>query len=407
MSLFYKYAGLTTILLLAFIDYMSLGLVYPMFSAMIFSKDGSLLSPQATQAVRGLWLGIILALMPLAQFFSGPLLGTLSDRWGRKMVIILSIPFGMFGYFVALSGVWMNSIFLLALSRIMIGVAAGNEAVGNAAIADLSSSREKAKFFGLMGMAGGFGFTVGPFLGGKLSAVNMWLFSGYEVPFVFAGFLCLVNLLLVVFLFKESYQPVQRRMHFSFGFTNVGNVWKVPGFLILLGIVFFYNFGYSFYWEFIPTFWISTYNFDVEMVGNRLAFGAAIYALSAGLLTRFLASRLTTEAILFYAFVWGAIALGLPLLISHPWLFWLYIPLQEGVIALIYPASSALISNKCSGDVQGEVMGVLQAVRSFALILSPLIAGASLGITVKMPMVVGACTFCLAAYTLRPLRKGM
>jgi DHA1 family tetracycline resistance protein-like MFS transporter len=164
--------------------------------------------------------------------------------------------------------------------------------------------------------------------------------------------------------------------------------------------VFFYNFGYSFYWEFIPVFWITKYNFDIGMVGNRLALGAAAYALSAGLFIRFLEARFKSEKILFYAFIFGATFLTLPLLFSSPLLFWFYIPLQEGTIALIFPETSAIVSNRCPGDIQGEMMGLLQSVRSLGLIMSPLIAGYLLGVSVKMPMIVGALSFLFAAYLL-------
>lgn len=391
-----KYLASFPICLMSFIDYMSIGLVYPMFSTMLVGGEGPFLTATTSHALRCLWLGVILALMPLAQFFSGPILGTLSDYKGRKKVMLLSIVFGIVGYGIALIGVWYASIFLLALSRIVIGISSGNEAVGSAAIADLSSAEERTKLFGVMNMAGGFGFTVGPLLGGKLAGMGF----GYATPFLFASILCIINLITVIFWFRETCVTIGKRSAFSFGLEHVKKVWNVPGILLLLGIIFFYNFGYSFYWEFVPVFWITTYKFGVDMVGNRLALGAAVYAMSTGLLTPFLAARFRVERILFCTFLSGALWLALPLFFATPWLFWGYIPLQESTIALIFPALSTFVSNKFSADVQGEVMGIYQAVRALALVVSPLIAGVLLGFSVKMPMIVGAASFVAAVFLL-------
>ena len=401
MKIFHRYAALSSLLLMFFIDFIGIGLVFPMFSAMLFRPDISFLAPETSHMVRGLWLGFILALMPMVQFFSGPVLGTMSDRIGRKTLMLTSIAFGVFGYLIALAAVWHENIILLALSRVVIGIAGGNQAIGGAAVADISSPEEKAKHFGLLHMAAGLGFTIGPFLGGKLPTINLGIFSGYAAPFVFAGLLSIINFLAVAFFFRETHRATRRQSTISFGFSNIKKAWVMPGFCWLFLAIFFYNLGWSFYWEFIPTHWIQSYRFDNATIGNMYAWGAIIYALSAGLLIRPIVAKFKTEKILFYALILCALSIGLPLLLHPAWLYWLYIPLQQYLIALIFPATAALVSNKSSDDIQGEMMGVLESVQSLALIVGPLVAGGLLGITVKMPMIVGAASLLLAAYILR------
>ncbi|MFA6534935.1 MAG: MFS transporter [Candidatus Babeliales bacterium] len=400
MKIFKKYASLSSILLMFFIDYVGIGIVYPIFSSMIFNANSTILSPETSQATRGLILGIIIALMPAAKFFSGPILGSLSDRIGRKRLILTSISFGALGYIIALAGVWSASLSLLALSRIMVGIAAGNEAVGSAAIADVSTPENKAKHFGLTYMVAGFGFAFGPFLGGKLSTMNFGIFTGYAVPFLFAALLSLINILLAIFLFKETRKITQiSQAKISFGIAHLGKAWRMAEFYLLFLSIFFYFFGWSFYWEFIQVNWIKCYKLDASMIGNFYSWGALFYAISAGLLVQPIVSRFKPERTLLYALIACASSLAIPLLFAPVWAYWIYIPIQQSFGSLIFPVTGTIISNKCSGDTQGEIMGIFNSVQSLALILSPC-AGVLLGLSIKMPLIVGAVTLLLAALIL-------
>ena len=169
-------ASLYIALFVAFADNMGVGLIYPLFSSMCFDCSLPLLPFGTSNAMRGVWLGLLLAVMPLTQFFSSPIWGGLSDGKGRKKTLQLSLLIAFFGYFISLFAVIFNNIILLLFSRIVIGFAAGNLAIVQATIADLSTKEEKAKNFGLYGMALGVGFTIGPFFGGSLSN---W---GYNPP---------------------------------------------------------------------------------------------------------------------------------------------------------------------------------------------------------------------------------
>ncbi|MFH1254717.1 MAG: MFS transporter [bacterium] len=400
MKIFKKYASLSSILLMFFIDYVGIGIVYPIFSSMIFNANSTLLSPETSQATRGLILGIIIALMPAAKFFSGPILGSLSDQIGRKRLILTSISFGVLGYLIALAGVWSASLLLLALSRIMVGIATGNEAVGSAAIADVSTPENKAKHFGLAYMVAGFGFAFGPFLGGKLSTMSFGIFTGYAVPFLFAALLSLINIVLAIFLFKETRKTTQiSQAKISFSIAHLGKAWSMTEFYLLFLSIFLYFFGWSFYWEFIQANWIKCYKLDASMIGNFYSWGALFYAISAGLIVQPIVSRFKPERTLLYALIACAASLALPLLFAPVWAYWIYIPIQQSLGSLVFPVTGTIISNKCSGDTQGEIMGIFNSVQSLALILSPC-AGVLLGLSIKMPLIVGTVTLLLAALIL-------
>src|ERR1700722_107973 len=172
MSKSNKNLSLFLVLLVAFIDWIGLGLVYPMFSSMLFYGACPSLLPNASASYRGFILRILLAGMPIGQLFSAPVLGALSDFRGRKKVITYSLLIGVLGYLAAFVGVIYSWIGVIIIARLVVGFSAGNAAVVSAAIVDLSTTKDKVKNFGLFSMACGVGFTIGPFLGGQLSGMN-------------------------------------------------------------------------------------------------------------------------------------------------------------------------------------------------------------------------------------------
>ena len=200
----------------AFLDWMSYGLVYPIFAVSIFHQDPIFLSLEPT-ALRGFWLGVLLAASPLAQFLSVPAIGALSDKKGRKPILQISSLLIILGYLLSGLGIWRHSLFFLILGRVVTGVGAGNIAVINSSMADMSSPTAKARNFAWITMANGLGFAVGPWLGGKLSV------GGFDIPFIFAAILTAVNFLLITFLFAETHHKKQAA-------TSLGSPFNLPSY---------------------------------------------------------------------------------------------------------------------------------------------------------------------------------
>lgn len=389
------------LLCIAFIDFMGIGLVYPMFSSMLFHNDVHLLSPDSSEAVRGFWLGILLATMPLTQFFSSPLMGTLSDQKGRKPLLKLALSVGVLGYLIAMVAVWMQSLVLLLISRVVIGLSAGSAGVVAASLSDLSSPEEKAKNFGLLNMACGLGFTIGPFVGGKLSEQGFFGFSGYAIPFLFSAVFTFLNLLLLLFFYQETHH-VRSLVKLSLvqGVSNLKKAFHLPGIRIVFLSVFVFCFGFSFYWEFIPVTWINLYHMSTAQIGNYYAYAGGFYALSSGLLIRPIVNRVRPPAVLFYALM--LLGVYILILLAHPseYYLWWYLPFQHFLIALLFPTASAMISNWVKEGAQGEIMGILQSVQAGAFALSPLLSGILVGLDADMPILVGGAAMFLAALIL-------
>lgn len=396
-----KTISLFLLSLVAFIDTMGFGLVYPMFASMLFQGDCLILAKETSDMTRGACLGILLAAMPLTQFFSAPFLGMLSDRKGRKKMIICGLMIGVFGYVVAMAAVSLESFALLLISRVIIGISGGTAAVVSAALADISSPEEKSKNFGMLNMAFGLGFTVGPFLGGILSSTNAWIIERYAVPFLVSGIVTLINLIMVILLFIETYVPKQSgKLNLGIGFQNLRKAFTTPGLQAVFLAVFLACVGWSFYWEFTPVTWISEFDFSTATIGNYYAYGAAVYAISCGLLIRPIVGRFSNQYVLFYALIGCTLSVGMLLIHTEEYWLLVYIPLQQFFIALFWPTAAAVVSNAVSEDTQGEIMGAFQSVDSLAFAVSPLIAGPLLGLSPLMPIIIGGLAMLGAATTL-------
>ncbi len=379
-------------LCVAFVDYMGLGLIYPLFSSMLFDVDLPLLHAATSQQMRGFWLGVLLALMPLAQFFSSPMWGAMSDSRGRKTPLILSLGIALGGYIIALCGVFFSSLWLLLVSRVIVGCAAGNISVVQAAVADISEPSEKTKNFGLYSMALGIGFTLGPFFGGVLSSWN------YSIPFLFASIVVALNLVFAIGYFKETHHALfESKLSWNMGLGQLKKAFLLKGSRTILLASFFHNFGWSYFFEFAPVYLISRFHFAPKELGFFFAAGGCYYALSAGFLIRSLIKRLKPETLFFGGILLtGATLFVLPFLPSSYWI-WPIMFVICYFVSFVTPTSTTLISNNASHKTQGEALGILGSVNAAALVLSPLFSGSVVGLNPTLPMWVGGSTMIIAA----------
>ena len=191
-----------------FIDLLGIGILIPVIPQLLANPASPfyLLAQGVSIKTGYIILGFLTAIFPLMQFFATPLLGELSDRFGRKPVLAISLLGTCISYILFAIGILTKNLPLLFVSRGFDGITGGNIAVAQAAIADVSTPENRAKNFGLMGAAFGIGFILGPYIGGKLSDPNLISWFNAATPFWFAALLCFANVLSVVFLLPETHK---------------------------------------------------------------------------------------------------------------------------------------------------------------------------------------------------------
>ncbi len=389
--------NLIIILLIAFVDYAGIGLVYPIFAVLLFDPSHLIVPAGSSAEYRGAMLGILIALTPISQFFFSPFLGTFSDIKGRRPALLGGISLGCLGYMIAVLGIYMSSLWLLFLYRILVGASDATAAVGQAALTDISTEKNKAKRFAYLNSCLGLGFTVGPFIGGIIADPTVVSWFNYSTPLAAAGLMSLVNLILVVWKFRETRQILEKRdFNFVEGLNNVRKVFLLKNLRWLFFAGFALYFGWSFFNEFVPLLLRERFDFSLSGIGQFYAYTGACFAIGALIATRFV-HRFSPEKIAVVSTFFVAICMLSFLIPSQSVYVWWITPLMLCSMAFAYPTATTVISNRTSSDSQGEVLGVYQSVCAAAMGLSPLFAGPAVGAHPSLIAWGGALFFVLAS----------
>lgn len=368
---------------MGFVDYLGIALVYPVFATFLFDPNNPLIAAETSSVARGAFLGLLIGLTPLTQFFSSLFLGRLSDRMGRKTVLIYGTAMGCLGYILAIVGIKCESLFLLFLYRFCIGLSEGTIAVAQALIADMSSPEKKAWHFALFNASLGAGFTLGPFMGGKLADPSLSEWCGYVTPFGFGAILCIVNLLLILWRI-----PNDRKMECSSVTSHFLDHWhsirkmcieSYPLKWIFLAL-FTFSFGWSFFNEFIPLFLKVHFAFSPSEMGNYYAYGGIWFAFSAAVLTAPLLNRFPPEKIVIKSLIGCSGCMLLMIIVESASSLWWIVPPLTFSLSTVFPTLGAIVSNKSNLNNQGEALGIYQSIVGAAMGTSPLIMGTLVGI---------------------------
>ena len=368
------------------IDMLSIGVIVPVLPALV----GGFTSSPNEQTY---WYGVITFSFSLASFFASPLLGALSDRYGRRPILLIGFCGLAINFFMTAlaSALWM-----LVASRVIGGAMQANAAVCNAYVADITPPEERAKRFGLLGAMFGIGFILGPVIGGVLGGIDL------RLPFFFSGGLSLLNLAYGYFVLPESL-PVERRRPLKWQqanpFASLKALAQLKGVGLLMGVIACANLAqFTLYttWVLYTTFrfgWGPAQNgwslFAVGIV-SALVQGALL----GRLLKRFTAPRLAMMGLLSssLAFLaWG--------LVTEGWM--MYPVIFANLLGAAVAASiQSLISSAADSNQQGQTMGAVSSLGSLMAVIAPLLGAPLLGVVSHLPphdWRIGAPMFLCAA----------
>ncbi len=341
-----------------------------------------------------LLLGILMALYPLATFFMAPVLGALSDKYGRKPVLFISILGTAISYFVFAYAILTKNIPLLFISRAVDGITGGNISAAQAAIADSAEPQNRAKVFGMIGAAFGLGFIFGPFLGGILSTPTILPFFNASTPFIFAGILSSINAISIYFFFKECIKEkdIERKIDPLSSFKNILKAQKFTKEIRYLFLCsFLFNVGSSFFYSFFNVYLTNKFSFSPAEIGNFFAYVGVWIIITQVVVVRYFAKKYKEVDIIGYAYIFNAIGVLLYLLPSNPWYLLLIVPLASIPNGLQMANFSSFLSKETPEKMRGEVMGVSSSVASLGQSFPPILAGLIAAITASyVPIIFGA-----------------
>ena len=352
--------ALTFILVTVLLDSIGIGLIFPVMPDLIEDVTGGSLSQAA------LWGGILTAAFALMQFLFGPIMGNLSDRYGRRPILLASLAIMALDYLVmAVAG----TLWLLFAGRLVAGISAATHSTATAFMADISPPDQRAKNFGFIGAAFGVGFVAGPLLGGLLAEIDT------RAPFWAAAILAAANLVLGWFVLPETVTDENRRA-FSWARANPLSSFKAIGHLPGLGRYLALHFVYTVAFYVYPTVWsyygIARFGWDPFMIGFSLAlFGLALAAVQATAVAPSIRRWGERRTAIYGAWidvvafaVYGFVTSGFWALVFTP------VAALSGVVG---PALQGLMTNATPNDQQGELQGVLTSLTAVAMGISPVI----------------------------------
>ncbi len=319
--------------------------------------------PTAEAAIWGGYLSVVYALM---QFLFSPTIGNISDRYGRRPVLLLSLA--MLGVNYLLMGL-ASSIILVFIGRILSGISAATFSTANAYIADTTPAEKRAQSYGLLGAAFGMGFVIGPLIGGLVGEL------GVRAPFYAAAALSFINCLYGAIVIPETLTEENRR-EFSWKRANpLGSfvqMKKLPMVFWFLIAMFFFNIAHFVYpavWNFYTK---EMFDWSNREIGISLAAVGVTFAIVQGFLIRIILPRFGEIKTAVFGFAAGIISLTAISFASEGWMIYAIIPIT-GFAAMISPAMNGIMSNLVSSDTQGELQGALASIAGITLIISPYI----------------------------------
>ena len=364
-------AAMPFIMMTALIDMISIGLIIPVLPALVGQLTG-------TQTDQAFWYGAATFAFSIANFISAPVLGALSDSYGRRPVLLI----GFSGLAISfLSTSMVRTMPALIVIRVISGAMQANLSVANAYVADITPPELRAKRFGMLGAMFGVGFILGPVMGGLLGSINL------RLPFVVAGSLALCNLLYGIFVLPESL-PAERRHAFSLrtantfaalrGLTELKGVAPLAAVLALCGLAQFVMY----------TSWVlySTFKFGWGPLENGWSLaavgvtGALVQGVLLGrLLQRFSARRLAvlglTSSTLAYLLFGAA---------TQSWMMFAII-FGNLLGSTVAPAFQSIISGAADERSQGKTMGAVSGINSLTAVVAPLLSAPLLTMVSHLP----------------------
>ena len=384
-------AAMRFIMIAVLIDMMSIGLMIPVLPHLV----GIFTQSKAEQAF---WFGVVSFSFGIANFLGSPILGALSDRFGRRPVLLIGFSGLAFNFFMTAAA---TSLWMLVWVRLIGGAMQANIAVANAYVADITPPEDRARRFGLLGAMMGVGFILGPAVGGVLGDIDL------RLPFLASGSLAVINWIYGYFVLPESL-PKHQRTPFRWrranpvsalrGLIDLGGVGPLVAVIALSNLA---QFMLHSTWVLFTTF---KFGWGPHETGLSLMAVGTVNVLMQGVLLKHVLKRISAQRLAMIGLATSAVAFGAYGLAPQSWMVFLIIVLNMPSAATGSTLQS-IVSSAAGAGIQGRTLGAVSSLNSMMAVLAPL-AGAGLlalvsdspggDIRLGLPFFAGSLIQCIA-----------
>lgn len=397
-------AAMRFIMVAVLIDMVSIGLMIPVLPHLV----GQFTQSPVDQAF---WFGAVSFAFGIANFFGSPILGALSDRFGRRPVLLIGFCGLAFNFLMTAAA---TSLWMLVFIRLVGGAMQANISVANAYVADITPPEDRARRFGLLGAMMGLGFILGPAAGGILGDVDL------RLPFVAAGSLAVLNWIYGYFVLPESL-PHERRTAFAWHKANPVSALRglidlkgVGALVAVIALSTLSQFMLHATWVLYTTF---KFGWGPHETGWSLMMVGLVNVLMQGFLLKHVLKRISSQRLALVGLFTSAIAYVAYGLVPAGWMLFV-------VIFLNMPAAAtgsllqSMVSGAAAANVQGRTLGAVSSLNSLMAVIAPVLGAGLLGLVsnaprgdmrLGLPFFVGACiqilAFALAILHFQRLRR--
>lgn len=335
--------------------------------------------------------GLLISLYSAFQFFGSPYLGAMSDRLGRKPVLLISQAGTLLCWIVFLIALSLPEyqflgmvlpLWIIAVARIFDGITGGNTSVANAYVADITTTKEKSYIFGYLGGIAGIGLIIGPGLGGMTAGSSL----GYSGTIITAIIISVIALLMIHFwldeslpLEKRSKRPRQNILSSILVLRRIREVQPKPLIKLIFGIKTIFSITMSFYIATIPLFIVDLFHFDEKELGTFMLVVGIFLILNQTFISKIFVKKFGVFTTLILGLILAFFGLFCITLTDNFWLYVSFYYVMNLGISLVLPTLNSLISIHANPEKQGEIMGISESLNSMAFAISPIFAAALYG----------------------------
>jgi DHA1 family tetracycline resistance protein-like MFS transporter len=381
----------SAVFLTVFIDMLGVGIIIPVLPSLFLSPDTSILPPETSHFDRSVLYGYLTAIYPAMQFFGAPILGALSDRYGRKPMLQISLLGTLIGYLLFGWAIVTQNLPLLFISRALPGFTGGNISIVMSALSDIATPENRTQYFGLIGMAFGLGFILGPAIGGVLSDNTVISWFDHATPFWFTAGLTVLNMILVKVNFPET--NINRRhtaVGIWSGFKNLNKAFRSQNLRAIFGVSLFLSLGFSFFTQFFSVYMIQQFDASEKQIGIVFGWVGIWLAITQGLTARKLATKYHPMQILRWSIFLLSISVLATLAPQQLWMMYFVNPFIATFQGLTAPNLTTMVSVQASAEEQGEILGINQSMVSVGQFVPAIIAGYLNSMNGAYPIIAGA-----------------
>lgn len=383
---------LNIILLIVFLSFVSASIPYPIFSPLFLSADQSIVPSSWDVYHRNILLGLALAVYPFGLFLGSPILGSASDYFGRKPILVLSLAASAIGHLLTGVALVYHSIILMIVFRFLTGLMEGHVAIAQAMVCDFEYII-KEHSIGKINAVGSIGYILGPLLGGVFSDSNLSSLFSYALPFILAAILTLVALFLSMsYLADQTIKNnnifnLSKKFNLKIKFKKIA-INKNLKYLFMISII--YTIGVDIFYEFSPVYLTSLWDMtpiSIAYYNISLSFGLVI---GSGFIPKILSKLFKSQFIILSSLAITSLFIGILMCYPNK----IILILLFGIIGIGIGIGTTLlvvaISNATASNIQGEILGTLHGIRMLGDAMACIIGGVIIISMATLPMAISS-----------------